>query len=387
MASPADTPLKKTPLHALHVELGARMGEFAGYDMPIQYPMGVMAEHQWTREHCGLFDVSHMGPSFLVASEKLGGGPDAQAALARICETLVPSDIEGLAPGKIQLTVLLNDKGGILDDLMIGKPDWGGRQAMLYVVVNAGTKEQDFALLKNAARLDAEVRRVDDRGLLAVQGPEVEAVLREIVPGVENLTFMSFMRIDDGPFGQLVIARCGYTGEDGFEVLVMREHADALARRLLSDARVKPIGLGARDSLRLEAGMCLYGHDINQDTSPVEASLTWMISKARRARGDFPGADRILGELANGPETKRVGIRPLGRQPAREGVEVQSADGASIGLVTSGGFGPTFNAPVAQGYVAASHAKPGTPLKLIVRGKAIEAEVAALPFVPTKYKR
>jgi aminomethyltransferase len=387
LSEPVTGPLKKTPLHALHVKLGARMAEFGGYDMPIQYPEGVMAEHNWTRTHCGIFDVSHMGPSFLMLDEKIAVGGPAQDAIAKIVEKLVPSDIAGLAPGKIQLTVLLNENGGILDDLMIGKPEWASRQGLLYIVVNAGTKEQDFALIQKAAGKDAELRRADDRGLIAVQGPEAEAVLESIVPGVAHLTFMTFTRIDTADYGQLVVARCGYTGEDGFEVLVPAEHANAFAEKLLADPRAKPIGLGARDSLRLEAGMCLYGHDIDVTKSPIEASLAWMVSKARRERGDFPGAQRILGQIKDGASVKRVGVKPLGRAPAREGVEIQNADGQTIGLITSGGFGPTVNGPVAQGYVDKAFAKAGTPLKLIVRGKALDAEVATLPFVPNRYKR
>ena len=388
MSNPVDHSLKTTPLHALHVRLGGRMVEFGGYDMPVQYVDGIMAEHNWTRSHCGVFDVSHMGPSFLVLAEGAGSAGDAtHAKIAAIVERLVPSDIEALTLGKIQLSVLLNSEGGILDDLMIGRPEWPSRQGILYIVVNAGTKEQDFALIQKAAGKDAELRRADDRALIAVQGPEAEAVLEAIVPGVARLTFMTFTRLETALFGQLIIARCGYTGEDGFEVLVPAEHAEAFAQRLLSDVRARSIGLGARDSLRLEAGMCLYGHDIDATKSPIEGNLAWMVSKSRRARGDFPGAARILKELKDGPAAKRVGIKPLGRAPAREGVEVQSPDGKTIGVVTSGGFGPTINAPIAQGYVATPYAKAGTPLKLIVRGKALDAEVATLPFTPNRYKR
>ena len=388
MSNPSDLPLKTTPLHALHVRLGGRMVAFGGYDMPVQYLDGIMAEHNWTRSHCGIFDVSHMGPSFLVLAEAEGASGNAtHAKISAIIEKLVPSDIAALTPGKIQLSVLLNSEGGILDDLMIARPDWESRQAMLYIVVNAGTKDQDFALIQAAAGKDAELRRADDRALIAVQGPDAEAVLTAIVPDLARLTFMTFTRIDSAAYGQLVVARCGYTGEDGFEVLVPAQHAEAFAQRLLSDPRARPIGLGARDSLRLEAGMCLYGHDIDASKSPIEGNLAWMVSKSRRARGDFPGAARILKELKDGPAAKRVGIRPLGRAQAREGVEVQSAEGKTIGVVTSGGFGPTVNAPVAQGYVATPYAKPGTPLKLIVRGKALDAEVATLPFTPNRYKR
>ena len=386
MSDDSNTSLKTTPLHGLHLRLGARMAEFGGYDMPIQYADGIMAEHAWTRGHAGLFDVSHMGPSFLSLPE-LGGGEAAHRKIATIVERLVPSDIAGLAPGKVQLTVLLNETGGILDDLMIGRPPREDQQGGLYIVVNAGTKENDFALLQAAAGHDAQLHRADDRALVAIQGPEAEAVVGEILPDAVPLTFMTFRQIKDTPFGNVIATRCGYTGEDGFEILVPAEHGEAFAGRLLSDPRVKPIGLGARDSLRLEAGLCLYGHDIDASKTPVAASLSWMVSKARRERGDFPGANRILRELKEGVPSKRVGIRPLGRAPAREGTEIQNMDGETIGVVTSGGFGPTLSAPVAQGYVDASYAKAGTPLKLIVRGKALEAEVATLPFVPAKYKR
>ena len=386
MTDVSNTPLKTTPLHGLHVRLGARMAEFGGYDMPIQYADGIMAEHTWTRSHAGLFDVSHMGPSFL-SLPQLGGGDEAHRKVASIVERLVPSDISGLAPGKVQLTVLLDANGGIIDDLMIGRPLRADQQGMLYIVVNAGTKENDFALIAEAAGMEAGLHRADNRALIAIQGPEAEAVIAGILPEAVPLTFMTFREIRNTAFGNLIATRCGYTGEDGFEILVPAEHGEAFANRLLEDPRVKSIGLGARDSLRLEGGMCLYGHDIDISKTPVAASLSWMISKARRERGDFPGADRILHELKEGVPSKRVGIRPLGRAPAREGAEIQNTDGETIGVITSGGFGPTVNGPVAQGYVDTTYAKAGTPLKLIVRGKALEAEVATLPFVPAKYKR
>jgi aminomethyltransferase len=386
MADVSTTSLKTTPLHGLHTGLAARMAEFGGYDMPIQYADGIMAEHNWTRTHAGLFDVSHMGPSFL-SLPQLGGGDEAHRRIASIVERLVPSDIASLAPGKVQLTVLLNENGGIIDDLMIGRPPRDDQQGMLYIVVNAGTKENDFALIARAAGADAKLHRADDRALIAIQGPEAEAVIAGILPDAVPLTFMTFREIKTTAFGNVIATRCGYTGEDGFEILVPAEHGEAFANRLLEDPRVKPIGLGARDSLRLEGGMCLYGHDIDTSKTPVAASLAWMISKARRERGDFPGASRILRELKEGVPSRRVGIRPLGRAPAREGTEIQNTDGETIGVVTSGGFGPTVNGPVAQGYVDTTYAKAGTPLKLIVRGKALEAEVATLPFVPAKYKR
>lgn len=378
--------LKKTPLHALHTRLGARMAEFGGYDMPIQYADGIMAEHTWTRTHAGLFDVSHMGPSFL-SLPHLGGGDEAHRQVAALVEKLVPSDIAGLAPGKVQLTVLLNEHGGIIDDLMIGRPADPAMQGSLYIVVNAGTKDNDFAVIQKAAGDAAKLHRADNNALIALQGPEAEAVIAGIFPQAVALTFMTFARFRHSDYGDVVVTRCGYTGEDGFEMLIPTEHGEAFANRLLEDHRVKPIGLGARDSLRLEGGMCLYGHDIDATKTPIAASLAWMVSKPRRERGDFPGAARILDELKSGVPSKRVGIRPLGRAPAREGTEIRNTDGETIGVITSGGFGPTVNGPVAQGYIDTSYAKAGTPVKLIVRGKALEAEVATLPFVPAKYKR
>jgi aminomethyltransferase len=384
LAEASNIPLKKTPLHALHVRLGARMVDFAGYDMPVQYPEGIMAEHNWTRTHAGLFDVSHMGPCFLTLPQL--GGPDAHESISEIFEPLVCADVRGLAPGEQKLTLLLNEEGGILDDLMVARPFEEQRQGTLYIVVNAGTKEADFARIAAHAGDSARLSRADNHALLALQGPEAGAVMADLAPATKDMMFMQLRHIDiDGQ--SCCISRSGYTGEDGFEILFPAEKADAFAQRLLSDSRVKPIGLGARDSLRLEAGMCLYGHDIDTTKTPVTAALAWTVSKARRERGDFPGAARILKELKDGPAARRVGIRPLGRAPAREGAEIQSAEGQVLGVVTSGGFGPTVNGPVAMGYVAASHAKTSTPLKLIVRGKALDAEVAALPFVPHKYKR
>jgi aminomethyltransferase len=380
----AATPLKITPLHALHVRQGARMVDFAGYDMPVQYPEGIMAEHNWTRSHAGLFDVSHMGPSFLTLPQL--GGPDAHERISEIFEPLVCADVRGLAPGEQKLTLLLNEDGGILDDLMVARPFEENRQGMLYIVVNAGTKEADFARIAAQAGDRAKLSRADSHALLALQGPEAAAVLADLAPESAAMTFMQLRHIDiDGQ--SCPASRSGYTGEDGFEILFPPEKAEAFAERLLSDPRVRPIGLGARDSLRLEAGMCLYGHDLDATRTPISASLAWTVSKPRRERADFPGAQRILRELKEGPAEKRVGIKPLGRAPAREGTEIQTRDGKRIGVVTSGGFGPSVNGPVAMGYVAAAHAKAGTPVQLIVRGKALEAEVAALPFVPHRYKR
>lgn len=384
MSDVTTKPLMKTPLHALHVGLGARMVEFGGYDMPIQYPTGILAEHVWTREHAGLFDVSHMGPGEIVVPNRWG--PGAWERVAGAVEPLVCADLHSLAPGEQRLTLLLDQNGGILDDLMIARPLEADDPGKLLFVVNAGRKHEDLAHMAASLGERADVRLYDDQALLALQGPEAGDVLAALAPETTEMTFMQARRvhIEGMP---CTVSRSGYTGEDGFEILHPADGAEGFASRLLADPRVKPIGLGARDSLRLEAGMCLYGHDIDTRVSPVGASLAWTVSKARRERADFPGAARILAELKTGAPSRRVGIRPLGRAPAREGTEIQDAEGRSIGVVTSGGFGPTVNGPVAMGYVAASHAKAGTPLNLIVRGKALEAEVATLPFVPHRYKR
>ncbi len=361
------------------------MVSFAGYEMPIQFE-GVMAEHNWTRQHCGLFDVSHMGPSFLDLKTGLGGGDAAHREIAALIETLVPSDIAGLPPGKAQLTVLLNESGGILDDLIITRPADPAQAGRLYIVVNGAMKEQDWSIFEEKLGGDCQLEPVDDRILLAVQGPEAIEIVAERFPEANDLTFMQSIEIPFAP-KNIILSRCGYTGEDGFELLIPASTGIPLIEALLADERVRPVGLGARDSLRLEAGLCLYGHDLSPELSPIEAGLAWTIPERRRQAADFPGAERILSELSGGAKRKRVGIRPLGRAPAREGTEIQDAAGATIGEVTSGGFGPTFNGPVAMGYVDTSHARKGTPVQLIVRGKPIEARVAPLPFVPHNYKR
>lgn len=376
-------PLLKTPLHDLHVRMGAKMVGFAGYDMPIQFE-GVKAEHLWTREHCGLFDVSHMGPCFLTLSGGTRSDHDAHIEIAKLIEMLVPSDIQGLKPGQARLTVLLNEEGGILDDLIITRPRAPDRQGMLYIVVNGAMKNQDWDLMREKLAPHAELTRADDRILVALQGPDAEAVVTAHFPDAADLGFMECIRLIKDDLSCLV-SRCGYTGEDGFELLVPSEGV-AFVTELLADERVKPIGLGARDSLRLEAGLCLYGHDLDPEKTPVEAALTWVIQKNRRERGDFPGAGRILGQIADGAPIKRVGIQPLDRAPAREGTEIYVGD-EKVGEITSGGFGPSVEAPVAMGYVAAAHAKSGTELTLMVRGKPRAAKVAKLPFVPHNYKR
>ena len=380
----ADDTLLKTPLHALHQELGGKMVPFAGYEMPVQFE-GVKPEHLWTRSKAGLFDVSHMGPCFLFLKEGLGES-GAHEKIAEAIEHLVPSSIKSLKPGQARLSVLLNDNGGILDDLIITRMPGEGMEGMLYIVVNGAMKHQDWALMESKLGDVAMLQKADDRMLIALQGPEAEAALRPYFPEAADLKFMQCTHIQkDGE--RFMVSRCGYTGEDGFELLLPNNDTGmGIVKDLLSDESVKPIGLGARDSLRLEAGLCLYGHDLNSDISPIEADLGWVIQKRRREAADFPGAARILKELAGGLKKKRVGIQPLERAPAREGTEIQ-IDGKTVGTVTSGGFGPSVDKPVAMGYVAAEHVEPGTKIDLMVRGKARAAEVCELPFVQPNYKR
>ncbi len=369
--------LKTTPLHDLHVALGARMVPFAGYSMPVHYAGGIIAEHRHCRARAGLFDVSHMGQAFLLARD--GGDP------ATALERLVPGAIATLRPGRMRYTLLLNDAGGIRDDLMVtrtAEPD--GR---LFLVVNAAVKETDFALISETLAETAVLERLEDRALLALQGPRAEAVLATMLPEVRELTFMQ-ARDAAWQGVPLAISRSGYTGEDGFEISLPADAAEAFARALLDHPDVAPIGLGARDSLRLEAGLCLYGHDIDETTTPVEADLVWAIAKSRRERADFPGAARILQQLAEGPARRRVGIRPDDRTIAREGTVIHDPAGERvIGRVTSGGFGPSVDGPVAMGYVESAAAEAGTPLALEVRGRLRPARVAALPFVPHRYVR
>ncbi len=368
--------LQRTPLYELHAALGARMVAFAGYEMPVQYPLGILKEHLHTRAHAGLFDVSHMGQAFLI-------GPD-HAATAAALEALVPADILGLRPGQQRYTQLLNEDGGIVDDLMVTRSAAVEDDGSLMLVVNAARKAVDFAHI--AERLPDEVRLqpAPERALLALQGPraaEAMAKLSEVATG------LLFMTAAPGKVGGIDchVSRSGYTGEDGFEISLAADRAEQLARLLLAQDGVQPAGLGARDSLRLEAGLCLYDHDIDETTSPVEACLAWSIQKRRRAEGGFPGSARIRRELAEGPVRRRVGIRPDGRAPAREGAEVLASSGERIGTVTSGGFGPSVNAPVAMGYVEARYAEPGTQVSLMVRGKPLGASVVPLPFVLHRY--
>ena len=363
-------PLKRTPLDALHRELGAKMVPFAGYEMPVQYPSGILAEHLHTRSQAGLFDVSHMGQIQLSGADPIGA-----------LEALVPGDLQVLAPMRMRYTLLLNEAGGILDDLMVTRREDG-----LFLVVNAACKEADLRHLQDCLGAAAVRELIADRALLALQGPAAATVLSRLIDGVARLSFLTAAEVTvDGR--KWLVTRSGYTGEDGFEISLPASEAEGFARRLIAQPEVLPIGLGARDSLRLEAGLCLYGHDIGESTTPVEADLAWTISKRRRAAGGFPGAATILHQLAEGAPRKRVGIRPEGRAPAREDTEIVDPAGNRIGRVTSGGFGPSVGGPVAMGYVERAHAAEGTALELLVRGTPRPGYVARLPFVPTRYYR
>ncbi len=366
--------LKQTPLHGLHLELGGRMVPFAGYAMPVQYPAGIMAEHQQTRSAAGLFDVSHMGQ---VTITDLDRGAGAAAAL----ESLVPADVQGLGPGESRYSFFMNDGGGILDDLIITRTDDG-----LFLVVNATCKDADFAHLQAGLAGHAEVRMDETAGLLALQGPAAAKVLARLAPEVADMAFMTQIEVllEGAPCR---VSRAGYTGEDGYEIAVPAVAAEALARRLLAEPEVGPVGLGARDSLRLEAGLCLYGHDIDETTTPVEAGLIWAIQKRRREEGGFPGAEVIQRQLAEGPGRRRVGLRPEGRAPVREGAELLDGQGATVGRVTSGVFGPSVGGPVAMGYVDAELAVADTPVTAQVRGRELPCRVAKLPFAPHRYHR
>jgi aminomethyltransferase len=377
-APASDQPLRRTPLYDQHVALGAKMVPFAGYAMPVQYPLGILKEHLHTRSSAGLFDVSHMGQAFLI-------GPSHVAAAAAL-EALVPADIANLKPGQQRYTQLLSDAGGIIDDLMVTRSISDKDDGRLFLIVNASRKEVDYAHIASRLPSGVILLPAPERALIALQGPAAARILAPLCPEAARLGFMQTM---SAPIGGLDchISRSGYTGEDGFEISVAADRAPGLAQLLLAQEGVLPIGLGARDSLRLEAGLCLYGHDIDETTSPVEANLVWSMQKRRRGEGGFPGAKRIQDELANGPKRRRVGIKPDGRAPAREGTEVLALLGDKLGVVTSGGFGPSVNGPVAMGYVAADRCEVGTPVNLMVRGKALAATVAPLPFVPHRYAR
>ena len=381
-----DQALKTTPLTDAHRGADARMVPFAGYEMPVQYPDGVLKEHLWTRSHCGLFDVSHMGPAFLRLKSRSGDPKADHAAIAALLEPLVCGDLRGLKRGQLRYTLLLNDAGGICDDLMVGRPEANTDQGVLNLVVNAGTKDADFARIAGHVGGAAELVRADDRGLIAVQGPQAAAVVAPILPTAAELGFMTFTHAAFEA-ADVIVSRSGYTGEDGFEILVTADMAQTLWDRLLQDERAKPIGLGARDSLRLEAGLPLYGHDLDETISPVEASLEFAISRRRREAEDFPGAARMLGELAGRLDRRRVGLRVLEGAPAREGAEIVDGKGAVVGRVTSGGFSPSLSAPIAMGYVTPALGEPGARLGVVVRGKTQRAEVVPMPFVPHRYHR
>jgi aminomethyltransferase len=347
------------------------MVPFAGYSMPVQYKDGVLKEHLWTREHAGLFDVSHMGQARL-----RGANP------AKSFEKLVSADYQGLKSGKQRYAVLLNDQGGVIDDLMTARPDDDG----LFIVVNGACKDNDYAIIAKALEGEATVERLEDRALLALQGPEAAAVLAAHVPAVADMVFMDTAAMT--AFGtDAIISRSGYTGEDGYEISVPASQAERIWNTLLADERVKAIGLGARDSLRLEAGLPLYGHDMDETVSPIEAGMPFAVGKSRREAADFPGADRILKELAGDLKRLRVNLKVLEGAPAREGAEIADETGAVVGVVTSGGFGPSFGGAIAIGFVPPALAVVGSKLKVIVRGKPQAAEVVTSPFVPTRYVR
>jgi len=378
LTEPQAQALLATPLRALHVARGARMVPFAGYTMPVQYGPGIIAEHNHTRSAAGLFDVSHMGQAFLIGAD--------HETTARALESLVPADLVSLPHGRQRYTQLLNEAGGILDDLMVTRSADPAEDGVLMLVVNAARKEADFAHI--TARLPTNVRllRADHRALIALQGPSAGEVMARHARAAPAMGFMSALSLSfDGI--DCHVSRSGYTGEDGFEISVKATRVVAIVERMLDDSRVKLAGLGARDSLRLEAGLCLYGHELDETTSPVEAGLAWSIPKRRRAEGGFPGAARVQDELANGPACVRAGLRPEGRALAREGAEIRESGGAVIGKVTSGGFGPSVGGPIAMGYVQAAFAAPGTAVVLIVRDKEVPASVVALPFVPHRYHR
>jgi len=367
----AEQDLKVTPLHDAHLAAGARMVPFAGYSMPVQYADGVMKEHLWTREHAGLFDVSHMGQARL-------RGVDPFTAF----EALTPGDFTGLKPGKQRYSLLLNKDGGIVDDLMAARPDDDG----LFVVVNGACKEGDFAVMARAMGSATPIQRLEDRALIALQGPEAADVLEVHVPEVADMVFMDARSMK--AFGvDAIVSRSGYTGEDGFEISVPATSAVAIWHLILSDPRARPIGLGARDSLRLEAGLPLYGHDLDESVSPVEADLQFALAKKRREAADFPGARRILRERAEGPSRVRVALRVLEGAPAREGAQIADANGKVVGVITSGGFSPSLKQAIALGFAPPALAGVGTKLNVIVRGKAQAAEVVAAPFVPHRYVR
>ena len=383
MGSETDEPetLLDTPLTALNRELGGRIVPFAGYAMPVQFD-GIIAEHTWTREHAGLFDVSHMGQRLLV-------GPDHDTTAAAL-EALTSGSFRDLQPGAMRYTVLLNDEGGIIDDLMVTRSVSHDDDGRLMLVVNASRKAVDDAHIEARLPDGVNLVTVEDRALIALQGPKAADVFGRFCPKAAALTFMQATSAEfTGPGGETIdchVSRSGYTGEDGYEISVAAGNAEPMVKALLAEDDVRPVGLGARDSLRLEAGLPLYSHDLDEMTSPVEAALNFAIAKARRESGGFPGAERILGELKDGPSRIRVGLKPAGRAPVRDGADILSG-GGTIGTVTSGGFGPSVGGPVAMGYVETSFREPGTEIRLSGRRDPEPATVAKLPFVPHRYVR
>lgn len=370
--------LKTTPLFEEHLALQARIVPFSGYKMPVQYPEGIISEHLWTRQSAGLFDVSHMGQALLVS--------DNHEKTASFLETLVPADIISLAPGRQRYTQLLNADAGILDDLMVSRPLEPEMNGTLILVVNAGTKEQDFAHIEKHLPSGITLQREDDRALLALQGPKAEEVLNTMGCALASMKFMDMRSFDLAGF-PVRISRSGYTGEDGFEISVSSASVRDLWQKLLCDERVHPVGLGARDSLRLEAGLCLYGHDIDTTTSPAEADILWSVQKRRRLEGGFPGYDKLSKQISEGVQRIRITLTPEGRIPAREGTKIFSKEGEEIGIITSGGFGPSVNKPIAMGYIRKGCDQTGNEIILKVRGKDIPALLTAAPFVPHRYKR
>ncbi len=371
----AFTDLRRTPLYDLHVSLQARIVPFAGYEMPVQYPTGILKEHLHVRASAGLFDVSHMGQIVLE------GGPDIRAQL----EKIMPGDFQEMEPGAIRYSFLLNEQGGVIDDLMVTRPAAPDEQNMVFIVVNAGGRDEDFAIIKSRLP-NVKAMMLNDRSLIALQGPQAAKVLARFCDAPDKLKFMQAGKFTIS--GSLCfISRSGYTGEDGFEISVPNAAVEKIARAFLGEPEVLPIGLGARDSLRLEAGLCLYGHDLETAITPVEANLVWAIGKRRRQEGGFTGAAIVQKQLSEGAKRKRVGIKPEGRALAREHTEIVDNNGVPIGTVTSGGFGPSVDGPVCMGYVETSFAKAGTPVSLIVRGKPLPAKIVSLPFVPHRYFR
>ncbi|MCV6547825.1 MAG: glycine cleavage system aminomethyltransferase GcvT [Cohaesibacter sp.] len=369
---------KKTPLYDLHKELGGSLVDFAGYALPVRYEAGIMAEHAQCRDSAALFDVSHMGQAILQ-------GPDHETT-AKALEALAPSAFVELGHGKMRYSLLLAEDGGILDDFIVTRPADPALDGELMIVVNGACKDADYAHFEAKLPKTIQLRKLEDRALIAIQGPKAVDALVRHCPEANDMSFMTSIRAKVGAY-DCYLSRCGYTGEDGFELSVVNEEAEALARLLLEEPEIAPSGLGARDSLRLESGLCLYGHDLSLETDPAEADLGFAIQKRRRADGGFPGSERILSGLSNGTKRKRVGLRLEGKAPAREGAIIEDLDGNEIGIITSGGFAPTVQAPIAMGYIDAEQASEGTAVKLLVRKRALDASVATMPFVPQRYVR